>query len=108
MPLMESMRVIEAKYAAVVDKCQMRQEKGEIVENNLLLRINPNFFAKNAGAARTPKAGFKIGILAQVSSCTHGAILPQVMLGKQHLVCSQTATATPKGGRCRYCLKKEG
>ncbi len=64
MALMNSMCIIKAEDAAIVDCRQMRHEKGKIVLDDFALSIDPNLFAQNAGAACTGKTSFIIRILA--------------------------------------------
>ncbi len=85
MTLMNTMCVIVAKHAAIVDSGQMWHEKGKVVSYDLTLIIHPNLFAQNSGAAGTPKASFVVGCFEQTTSPGHGKILAQVMLLAQYL-----------------------
>jgi hypothetical protein len=89
MAFMGAMRMIKAEYAAFVDSGQMRQEKSEIVLNDLTFPVNPDLLTKNAYSAGTPKSRLVIGFLAKITSSAHIHTMPQVMLLMQHLHCSR-------------------
>ena len=83
MAFMGPMRIIEAEYSAFVDSGQMRQEKSEIVSNDLIFPVDPDLLAKNAYSTGTPKSRFVIGNLAKIASSAHRIL--QMMHVKQHL-----------------------
>lgn len=85
MPFMGAMPIIKAEYTAFIYSGQMRQEKGEIVLNDLVLFIDPDLFAKNAYPTGTPKSCFVIGLLAKITSSAHIQTISQVMRLTQHL-----------------------
>lgn len=71
MTLMGAMCVIKAKYAAFVYSGQVRQEKGEIVLDDLAFSVDPDLFAEDADPSGTPKPGFVIGFLAMTTPSAH-------------------------------------
>ncbi len=50
----------------------MRKEEREVVADDLPERVDLDFFAKDADAAGTAKAGFVVGVLTQASFAGHG------------------------------------
>jgi len=71
MAFMGPMRIIEAEYSAFVDSGQMRQQKSEIVSNDLIFPVDPDLLAKNAYSTGTPKSRLVIGNLAKIASPAH-------------------------------------
>jgi hypothetical protein len=64
----------------------MRQQKGEIVLNGLVLLVDPYLFAKDADPVGTAKTSLIVGLLAKLAPPSHGKILSQVMPIMQHLL----------------------
>jgi hypothetical protein len=85
MTLMNTVRVIVAKHTAIVDSGQVGHKEGKVVLNDFARCIDPDFFAQDSDAARTPETSFIISILEQTVSPGHGKILAQVMLLAQYL-----------------------
>jgi hypothetical protein len=63
----------------------MRQQKGEIVLNGLVLPVDPDLFAKDADPAGTAKTSLIVGLLAKLAPPSHREMLSQVMPVMQHL-----------------------
>jgi hypothetical protein len=63
----------------------MRQKEGEIVANDIPLRVDPDLFADNADPAPTPKFILVVGVFAQADPSSHLRILVQVMPLTQQL-----------------------
>jgi pilus assembly protein TadC len=83
MAFMGPMRIIKTEYSAFVDSEQMRQEKSEIVSDDLIFPVDPDFLAKNAYSTGAPVSRFVVGFLAKIISSTH--IIVQMMRVTQHL-----------------------
>ena len=63
MAFMNAVGVVKSEHPAIIRVKQMRQQKCQVLANNLLIRIHPNFFSQNTYATGAPKAGFVVGIL---------------------------------------------
>src|SRR5664280_298101 len=74
----------------------MRQQKGEIVLNGLVLLVDPDLLAKNDDSAGTAKTSLIVGLLAKLAPPSHGEILSQVMPIIQHLILILLAGVEPR------------
>lgn len=70
-PLMGSMSVIETEHATVVDCSYMRKQKSKVVADDLVILIDPDFFAKDAYPLPAAEASFVVGILPQAGLSAH-------------------------------------
>jgi hypothetical protein len=85
MTLVNTVCVVEAQDAAIVDSKQMGQKESEVVAHDLTLCVDPDFLANDGGPTRTPKLAFIVGVFAKANPSPHWNILWQVMRLTQHL-----------------------
>lgn len=81
---MDSMCVVEAKYAAFVYSGQVRQEERQIVSNNFTFTVHPDLLPENAYPTGTPKPGLVVSVFAAFPPMTF--IVEQVMFLLQQLL----------------------
>lgn len=72
MALMLAVGVIEAQDTAIVGSEHVGQQKARLeLTNGLTFCVDPDFFAKDADAACTPKTGPVIRYLVKVNPSVH-------------------------------------
>lgn len=71
MPFVDAMCIVIAEDATVILRKHMRQKKVEVVFHDLIVRVNPNLFAKYADALSAPKSSDIIGVLAEFCLSYH-------------------------------------
>jgi hypothetical protein len=71
MPLMNAMRIVESKHAAIVSAPKMRQEKGKVISDDLTALVNPALLSKDACSTGTSKVSLVIVFFVQASSTSH-------------------------------------
>jgi hypothetical protein len=82
---MNTVCVIKAENAPVIDTPPMGQKEGKIVGDDQISFVNPDLFAHNTDATCTPKFSLVISLLARASLSSHKRILGQVMHLRQQL-----------------------
>jgi hypothetical protein len=80
MPFVDTMRIVTAEYSAVILCKHVGQKESEIVFHNLVFRVNPILFPKNADPSSAPKPSCIIGLLSEFCIPSRASILYQVML----------------------------
>jgi hypothetical protein len=68
---MHPMSIIEPKHSAVVPIKQVGQQECEVVANNLLVLVDPDFFPENAYTPGAPKSSFVVGVFARAVLAAH-------------------------------------
>jgi hypothetical protein len=69
----DAVGVVVTENMPVVGSEDVRKKEGEIVANNLVLPVDPDFFAQNANPARTPEDSFVVSVLPQADLSAHEA-----------------------------------
>ena len=97
MALVSTVCVIEAEHTPIIDSQQVGQKEGQIVANDLVFRVDPDFFSDHTDSTGTPKFVLQVGVLAKPNLSGHALILVQVMHLTQQL---ELARAHTKKARC--------
>jgi hypothetical protein len=68
---MNTVCVIKAENAPVIDTRPMGQKEGKIVANDQISLVNPDLFAHDTDDTCSPKFGLVISLLARASLSSH-------------------------------------